>query len=83
MFSKQVFAQRLIELRKLHHETQGELGGALGVKQTAICEMERGRKTTTAEKIALLCRHYHVAADYLLGLSDDMNGGCERWTEEE
>ena len=83
MFSKQVFAQMLIELRKLHHETQGELGGALGVKQTAICEMERGRKTTTAEKIALLCRHYHVSADYLLGLSDDMNGGCERWTEEE
>ena len=83
MFSKQVFAQRLIELRKLHHETQGELGGALGVKQTAICEMERGRKTTTAEKIALLCRHYHVSAGYLLGLSDDMNGGCERWTEEE
>ena len=83
MFSKQVFAQRLIELRKLHHETQGDLGAVLGVKQTAICEMERGRKTTTAEKIALICLHYHVSADYLLGLSDDRNGGCEQWTDEE
>ncbi|MBD5152614.1 MAG: helix-turn-helix transcriptional regulator [Oscillibacter sp.] len=83
MFSKQIFAQRLTELRKLHHEKQSDLGEALGVKQTAICEMERGRKTTTAEKISLICRHYHVSADYLLGLSDDMNGGCERWTEDE
>ena len=83
MFSKQLFAQRLTELRKLHHEKQSDLGEALGVKQTAICEMERGRKTTTAEKISLICRHYHVSADYLLGLSDDMNGGCERWTEGE
>ena len=83
MFSKQIFAQRLIELRKMHHETQGDLGAVLGVKQTAVCEMERGRKTTTAEKITLICRHYHASADYLLGLSDDMNGGCERWAEEE
>ena len=83
MFSKQLFAQRLTELRKLHHEKQSDLGVALGIKQTAICEMERGRKTTTAEKIALICRHYHVSADYLLGLSDDPQGGCERWTEEE
>lgn len=83
MFSKQVFAQRLTEIRKLHHETQGDLGAALGVKQTAICEIERGRKTTTAEKIALICHHYHVSADYLLGLSDDPQGGCERWIEDE
>lgn len=83
MFSKQMFAQRLIELRKLYHETQSDLGTVLGVKQTAICEMERGRKTTTAEKIAMICQHYHVSADYLLGLSDDPQGGCERWTEEE
>lgn len=83
MFSKQLFAQRLTELRKLHHEKQSDLGEALGVKQTAICEMERGRKTTTAEKIAIICRHYHISADYLLGLSDDPKGGCERWVEEE
>lgn len=82
MFSKQLFAERVIELRKLHHETQGDLGAVLGVRQTAICEMERGRKTTTSEKIAKICRHYNVSADYLLGLSDDPAGGRERWEEE-
>lgn len=48
-----------------------------------LCEVEAGKKTTTAEKIALICKHYHVSADYLLGLSDDVNGGFERWNEEE
>ena len=33
--------------------------------------METGKKTTMAEKIALICRHYHISADYLLGLTDD------------
>lgn len=83
MFSKELFAQRLTGIRKSHYETQGDLGAVLGIKQNAICEMERGRKTTTAEKIALICKHYHVSADYLLGLSDDVNGGVERWSEEE
>ena len=83
MFSKQLFAQRLTEARKLHNEKQGDLGEAIGVGQNAISEMERARKTTTAEKIAKICRHYHISADYLLGLSDDPKGGCERWTEDE
>lgn len=82
MFSKQLFAQRIMEIRKLHHETQGDLGAVIGVGQNAISEIENGRKTTTSEKIALICRHYHVSADYLLGLSDDPMGGCERWEEE-
>ena len=83
MFSKQLFAQRVMEARKLHHETQGDLGEAIGVGRNAISEIECGRKTTTSEKIAKICRHYHISADYLLGLSDDPAGGCERWVEEE
>ena len=83
MFSKKLFAQRLQEVRKLHHETQRELGVVIGTKANNVSEIEGGKKTTTAENIARICRHYHVSADYLLGLSDDPQGGCERWTEEE
>lgn len=83
MFSKKLFAQRVQEVRKLHNETQRELGAVIGTKANNVCEMEGGKKTTTSEKIAKICRHYHVSADYLLGLSDDPRGGCERWTEEE
>ena len=59
MFTKKIFGQRLQEVRKGHHETQPELGEAIG------------KNTTTIEKLAKICEHYKVSADYLLGLSDD------------
>ena len=39
--------------------------------KSPISEMEKGKHTTTAEKIALLCEHYKISTDYLLGLTDD------------
>lgn len=71
MFSKELFGQRLFEIRKQNHETQKVLAEAIGMAKSHISEIEKGKQTTTAEKIALICGHYHVSADYLLGLSDD------------
>ena len=68
---KNLFAERLLELRNRAGETQEALGKIIGVGKTGISEIENGRKTTTAEKIALICRHYDVTADYLLGLTDE------------
>jgi len=82
MFSKKLFGQRVQEVRKLHNETQKTLGDSIGMQANNVSEMESGKKTTTSEKIARICRHYHISADYLLGLSDDINGGCERWSED-
>ena len=71
MFSKEIFGQRLKAIRKEKKETQDDLALVLDVGKSHISEMERGNRTTTAEKIALICEHYRVSADYLLGLSDD------------
>ena len=71
MFSKEIFGERLAEIRKKNHETQAGLASLLGCVKSHVSEMEHGKKTTTAEKIALICEHSHVASDYLLGLSDD------------
>ena len=71
MFSKELFGQRLKEIRKQRRETQDGLATVLDVTISQISEMEHGKKTTTLEKFALLCEHYKVSADYLLGLSDD------------
>ena len=71
MFSKEIFGQRLKEVRKKNRETQDDLALILDVGKSHISEMERGNRTTTAEKIALICAHYHISSDYLLGLSDD------------
>lgn len=83
MFSKELFGKRVSEIRKMNHETQKALGEAIGMSSNNVSEIESGKKTTTSEKIAKICTHYSVSADYLLGLSDDINGGYERWTEEE
>ena len=71
MFSKELFGQRLYEIRKKNHETQTDLGAVLGIAKSRVSEIESGKNTTTAEKIALICEHYKISADYLLVLSDN------------
>ena len=70
MSFKKQFGQRVQELRKQHKETQKTLGEVFDTRANNVSELESGKKTTTAEKIAKICQHYHVSADYLLGLTD-------------
>ena len=70
MYSNDLFGSRLKEQRKRRKETQQELAEFLGVKPNQIGEMENGRKASTFAKLALLCEHYNITADYLLGLTD-------------
>ena len=71
MFNKNQFGERLRILRKRANENQGDLAAILDVTITQISDMETGKRSTTLEKFALICEHYQVSADYLLGLIDD------------
>lgn len=71
MFSKEKFAIRLRELRKAKKETQDDLAELLGVTRNQVSEMELGKKTTSLERLCILCDHFQVSADYLLGQSDE------------
>ena len=71
MFQKEEYGLRLKMLRREAKETQADLAALLGVKPNQIVEMENGRKTTTFEKLSVICQHYNVSADYLLGLIDE------------
>ena len=71
MFSTEIFGQRLCTARKTAGQKQEELGAFLGVGKSQISELERGSASTTLEKLSLICEHYHISADYLLGLTDD------------
>lgn len=71
MFSKEKFGERLRELRQGRGEKQDELAAIIGVQKSQISEMEHGNRTTTLEKFALICEHYQVSADYLLGFRDE------------
>ena len=66
----EIFSQRLKEVRMDAGESREDLGKVLGVGVSQISEMENGRKGTTLERLAVLCKHYHVSADYFLGLTD-------------
>ena len=71
MFNKELFGARIRESRKKARENQDVLAELLNVNKSTISEMETGKKTTTPEKIAFICRHYNISSDYLLGLTDD------------
>ena len=70
MFHKDLYGLRLKKLRNQAGETQAQLAALLGVKPNQVVEMENGRKTTSFERLAVICKHYNVSADYLLGLTD-------------
>ncbi|MEG1441330.1 MAG: helix-turn-helix transcriptional regulator [Oscillospiraceae bacterium] len=68
------FNERLRELRqeKEPRITQGELAEILKTNQRKISRMETGEAEPNIEDIRLLCLHYNVSADYLLGLPDNL-----------
>ena len=70
MFRKEIFGQRLLQIRKENCETQEQLAQLLGVGKSQISELENGNTSTTLEKLVLICEHYNVSSDYLLGLKD-------------
>ena len=71
MFSREIFGSRLRRVRQEKGESQTEAAAVLNGTATLISDMEKGRRTTTLDKLALLCEHYNTTADYLLGLTDE------------
>lgn len=71
MFSKDLFGQRIKALRNQAGETQSQLGELLSITKGRISEIESGNNTTSLDRVALICEHYNVSADYLLGLTDE------------
>ncbi len=70
MFDNKIFGQRLRALRKENHMTQAELGNLLNVTTAQVSDLENGKTATTMARLYILCDHFHVSADYLLGRSD-------------
>lgn len=71
MLHKDIFCIRLKKLRKANNEQQKELSEAIGLSQAQISAIESGKQGTSFDKLAAICQHYNVSADYLLGLIDE------------
>ena len=71
MLHKDVFCMRVKKLRKSRGEQQTDLATAIGDTQATISDIENGRRATSFDRLAAICIHYNVSADYLLGLVDE------------
>ena len=71
MFQIEKFGARLKKLRRETGECQQVIADLLDVSATQISDLENGKTTTSFERLVLLCEHYKVSADYLLGLKDE------------
>lgn len=67
MESKNIFSNRVKELRIAHSLTQSQLGEIIGLSKQAINDIEQGRRETTLSRATLLAQHFDVSIDYLVG----------------
>lgn len=71
MFSRELFGERIKMLRMERNIKQSDLGEAVGLTYTAVSDIERGRRTTTLEKLVALADYFDVSIDYLIGRTDN------------
>ncbi len=66
------YVDRLTELRQDKDIDQADIAKILNCQQSAISKYENRRARYKIEDIIKLCEFYHISADYVLGLSDDL-----------
>ena len=71
MFSKNIFSERIKQLRVGMNVTQNALAEHLGITRTQVSDIENGKTTTSIERLCVLSDYFGVSADYLLGLSEN------------
>ena len=71
MFSKKIFASRLLCLRKEKQISQQVLADQLGVSFHQVSKMETGQRGASLEVACALADYFDVSLDYLVGRSDD------------
>ena len=67
------FTERLKEARKLRRWSQNKLSRMAGETRLAVWEYETGKREPSRSSIEAICKAMRVPADWLLGLSDDMD----------
>ena len=65
------YRTRLRDLREDGDYTQEQIGRLINKSQQGYNHIEMGRAELTIEDLIVLCRFFHVSADYMIGLTDD------------
>ena len=69
------YYERIKNLRIDHDKTQTERADLLQTSQSYYAKYENGHRPLPIERLRDLCLYYHVSADYILGLPDDLPYG--------
>ena len=69
------YYERIKNLRIDHDKTQSEIADLLQTGQSYYAKYENGHRPLPIDRLRELCLYYHVSADYILGLPDDLPYG--------
>lgn len=72
------YAQKLRDLREDHDKSQAQIAEILGTTKNQVGKYERGEQEMPIKHLITLCSYYHVSADYILGLPDDLPYGLSK-----
>lgn len=67
------YIDKLTQLRQDRDIDQSKIAELLCVKQSTISKYEKRKNKYTVDQLIKLCEFYHVSADYILGLPQDLN----------
>lgn len=72
------YYERIKNLRIDHDKTQREIADVLGTEQSYYAKYENGHRPLPIERLKELCLYYHVSADYILGLPENLPHGTKK-----
>lgn len=74
MFPKEIFAQRLKQLRTNNKISMQKLADEIGLKNRGtISQFETGITTPASDTLITIADYFDISLDYLVGRSDDPN----------
>lgn len=71
MFDRNIFSERLYNLRTSKKVTREALAEALNLSYHAISKMEKGQRGPSTEVLHAIADYFDVSTDYLLGITDN------------
>lgn len=69
------FSETMSELRRKKGASQRTAAADLGISQALLSHYENGAREPGLDFVCRACEYYGVSADYLLGRTDEPDGG--------
>lgn len=76
-------SERIKELREAAGYSQSQLAKKLDVTRSSVNAWEMGLSTPTTQYIVAISRLFHVSADYILGIENELSVSLASYNEEE